>query len=108
MLHETSWRVDANAALLDLALIDHTLDPTVVVYMGMGVDHRFYRQPTYVCSIKIQRRLGRFLGYQGVDNDQPSSGLDDGHVRQVQATHLVHMLCHLEEPRDAVQALLPP
>ncbi len=58
--------------------------------------------------VEGQRRGGGLGGDQRIGDDHALFALDQVHVREVEAAHLVEARRHLEEPVDAEQLRLPP
>ena len=92
----------------DLGVGGDPLHAPEVVHVAVGVDHRLDRTVAPVLPVQGEGG-GRGLGRdQRVDDDHAGVALDDGHVGEVEAPHLVDPGRHLEQALDAVQLALAP
>ncbi|MCY1438822.1 hypothetical protein D9M71_550360 [compost metagenome] len=108
MLHEAGRREDLHLASLDVGLVDDAARPAEVVDMAVAVDHRDDRLLRSVLEIQVEGGAGGFRGGQGIDEHQAGVAFDDGHVRRVEAAHLVELRHDLEQAGDVVQLGLAP
>jgi AcrR family transcriptional regulator len=107
-VHEARRREDLDLAGRDLVLAGHALDPAKMIAVVMGVDDGADGFPRPVLVIEIERGARGFGGGQRVDDDQRAVALDDGHVGDVEAAHLVDAVGDLEKAVDGIELRLPP
>ena len=88
--------------------VDHAEHASEVVDVGVGVDDRRHRPLAAVGPVEREGRRRRLLGDEGIDDDDAVIALDEGHVREVEAAHLVDALGHLVEAVAGVELPLAP
>ncbi|MCY1276462.1 hypothetical protein D9M70_251270 [compost metagenome] len=103
VLHESGRRDHGNLARLDVIFADHALDAAKMIDVAVRVDHGAHRLARPVLVIQVERGLRRFRGQQRIDDDQPCLALDDGHVRHVEAAHLVDAAGDVEQAMQILQ-----
>ncbi len=108
VLQEAVRGEDLNRAGANLLLADHPLYSSIVVDMGMRVDHCLDRPLTHILAIQRECSASCLSRNQRIHDDQAGLALDQSHVGQVQTTHLIDAVRHAKKPCDIVQALLPP
>ncbi|MCY1228838.1 hypothetical protein D9M72_411800 [compost metagenome] len=79
-----------------------------MVGVAMAVDHGPHWPFRTVTQVEVKRGTRRFAAGKGVDDDQSRIALDDRHVGQIKAAHLIDALGDLEQSVDQVQSRLPP
>jgi hypothetical protein len=79
-----------------------------VVAVRVGVDHPGHRAVAAVLPVQLERGRRGLRRDQRVDDDDAGVALDDRHVGQVKAAHLVDAWRHLEQPLSGAQLGLPP
>ena len=94
---------DLHLAGLDLRLVDHPAHTAEVVDVRVGVDHRDHRPLRAMAEVHGQPGPGGFHRQHRVHHDQAMLAFDQGHVGQVQATHLVDAVGDLEQTGNAVE-----
>ena len=72
------------------------------------VDHGRHRLPAAMLPVKLQRRPRHLGGDERIDDDDAPAALDDGHVGDVEAAHLVDAVGDLEQAVVHVEPRLPP
>ena len=103
MFHEEVGRHDRDLARLDVGLVDHALHAAEMIDVRMRVDHRRHRPVATMGAVERQRRARSFDAGQRVDDDDAGLALDDRHVGDVEAAHLVDALAHLEQAVPPVE-----
>jgi hypothetical protein len=93
---------------VDVVLRRDAEHATEVVHMTVGVDDRTYRPVTAMCPVQRQRGCRGLGADQRVDDDDSGVALDDRHVRQIQAAHLVDAFHDLEQTLLGHERRLPP
>ncbi len=88
--------------------IDHAEHTSEVVDVGMGVDDRRDGPVAAVGAVQGEGGRCRLLRDQRIDDDDAVVALDEGHVRQVEATDLVDALGDLVQAVAAVELALSP
>ena len=104
LLHETVGGDHGHLATGRLLGRDHPFDPTVVVGMAVRIDHRAHRSVAAVGSVQRQRRARTLGEGQRVDDDDAAVALDDRHVGEIEAAHLVQAVGDFEQAVQPVQA----
>ena len=102
VLQETRRRVDRGARIGDPGAA------TVVIGVRVRDDQRLHRPVTPVLAVQGQGRRGGLVRHERVDNDHAAVGLDQGHVRQVQAPDLIDPIGQLIQAMPGGQLSLPP
>ena len=92
----------------DLGDRDHALDAAEVVEVAVGEDHRADRLRAERLLDQSPRGGGGLLRGQRVDDDPAGLALDDRHVRDVVAAHLMDAARHLEQAVQIVELRLAP
>ncbi len=87
----------------DLRLVDHPAHTAEVVDVRVGIDHRNHRPLRAMAEVHRQTGPGGFHRQQRVHHDQAMLTFDQGHVGQVQATHLVDAVGDLEQTGNAIE-----
>ena len=90
-LHEAVAGDDRHLGFVD------PVHPTKVVTVGVGVDDRGHRPLAPVLAVEGEGGRSALGRDQRVDDDDPVVGLDQRHVREVQAPHLIDPVGHLVE-----------
>ncbi len=108
VLQEADRGEDRHVAGRDLGVGGDPLDPAEVVDVAVGVDDRLHRPFAPVLPVERQRGRRRLRRDERVDEDDAGVALDDRHVRQVEAPHLVDPRRHLEQALDGVELGLAP
>ncbi|MNJ13630.1 hypothetical protein D3C77_78390 [compost metagenome] len=103
VFHEAAGGEHLDLAGLDVGLVDHPAHAAKMIGMAVAVDHRHHRFARAVLVVQLQRGAGGFGGGQRVDDDQPVVAFDEGHVGQVQATHLVQPRRYFEQASVGVE-----
>ena len=83
-------------------------DAAEVVDVGVRVDDRGDRPVAAVRPVERERGGGGLLRDQRVDHDHALVALDQRHVRQVEAAHLVDAVGHLVQALLGAQLALAP
>jgi len=97
LLHEPVGRPDVHAAVRHVGLVHHAAHAAVVVHVAVRVDHRAHRPLAAVPRVEGQAGGGHLGGDERVDHDEPAIALDQRHVGDVVAAHLVETLGDLEQ-----------
>ena len=79
-----------------------------VIRVRVRVDHGHHRPRPKLFVRQLQRRLGRLVRTERVDDDPARRALHEGDVGEVKPAHLPDGLAHLIEPVPAHQLALPP
>jgi hypothetical protein len=79
-----------------------------VVDVGVGIDHRGHRSRSTVFYVERESSRGRLPADERVDNDDAGVPFDEGHDRQVVATHLLDAGDHLKQAVLDQQLALTP
>ncbi len=108
VLEEALRREDRDAARRDVLLGHDAARAAEVVDVAVGVQQSGHRPLAAMLAIQRQRGGRRLRGDQRVDHQDARVALDDRHVRQVEAAHLVDALGDLEQAVNRVQLPLPP
>ena len=108
LLEEARRRHDADLALGDLVGRDHALDAAEVIDVAVREDHRGDRLRAERLLDEPPRGGGRLARGERVDHDPAGLPLDDRHVRDVVAAHLVDAARHLEQAVQIVELRLAP
>ncbi|MNE34890.1 hypothetical protein D3C80_1286280 [compost metagenome] len=83
---------------LDVGFVDNAFDATVVIDVAVVVDHRQHRFLRPMLVIQVECSAGGFDSHQGIDDDQASLALDDGHVGDIDPADLIEALGDLVQP----------
>ncbi len=102
VLHEVLGGQDGHVALGDPA------DPAEVVDVGVRVDHPADRTVAASGPVELQTGAGRLRRDERIDDQHALVPLDQGHVGQVEAAHLVDALGDLVQPLLGAQSGLAP
>ncbi|MCY1294433.1 hypothetical protein D9M69_322550 [compost metagenome] len=97
-LHEPLRRNDAYLAGLDVGLVDNAADAAVVVDVGMADDYRDDRAAPQVLRDQVERGPGGLGGGQRIEDDPAAIALDQRHVGEFEAAHLVNAVGDLVQP----------
>ncbi len=108
VLEEALGREDRDAARRDVLLGDDAARAAEVVDVAVRVEQAGHRPLAAMLAVERQRGGRRLGGDQRVDHEDARVALDDRHVREVEAAHLVDALGHLEQAVDRVQLPLAP
>ena len=108
LFHEPRRSHHRDQARGHLRLVQHPAHAAVVVGVAVAVDHRGHRPVAAVGAVEVEAGAGHLGGDERVDDDHPALALDEGHVGEVEAAHLVDALGDLEEAVVEVQARLAP
>jgi hypothetical protein len=108
VLGEALGRDHRDPASVDVGLRGHPEHTAEVVDVTVGVDDGDDGSVPAVLPVQRQGRGGGLGADEGVDDDDAGVGLDQRHVRQVQAADLVDALDHLVETLFGAQPALPP
>jgi hypothetical protein len=87
---------------------DDAFDTAEVVDVGVGVDDPGDRPLTTMPAIQAEGGRGGLPGHQWVDHDHAAVALDQRHVGQVEAPHLVDAFGHLVQALPGAELGLPP
>ena len=79
-----------------------------MVDVAVAVDHRGHRPGAAVVPIELDRGAGYFRGDERIDDDDAAAALDDRHVGDVEAAHLVDAVSNLEQAVVHVEPCLAP
>jgi hypothetical protein len=105
---ESGGRDDPDGAALGLVLPENAPDAAEVVDVAVGQDDRGDR-PVAQMAAGLGERCARRLGRsQGVDQDPAGLPLDQRHVGEVVAAHLMDTVRHLEEAVNPIELRLAP
>ena len=96
------------ASGVDVLLRHDATDAAEVVGVAVGVDHPGHRPVPAVLPVEPERRRRGLGRDQRVQDEDPAITLDERHVRQVEAAHLVDPGRHLEQALDRVERGLAP
>ncbi|MNR29009.1 hypothetical protein D3C85_1463660 [compost metagenome] len=98
MFRKTFRREDLDLARPDIGLVHDAAHPAIMVDVRMAVDHRDDWALPQVLADKIECSLGCFRGNQGIQHDPTRVALHEGHVGEIEPSHLVNAIGHLEQP----------
>ncbi len=108
LLHEARGRHHRHLAGGDARFVQHAAHAAVVIGVAVAVDHRGHRPVPAVRAIEREGGAGHFRRDERIDDDHAAVALDEGHVRDVEAAHLVDAVRDLEEAVVHVQPRLAP
>ena len=87
---------------------DHAAHAAEMIDVGVGVDHGRHRLPAAMRAVELERGGGDLGRDQRIDDDEAAAALDDRHVGDVEAAHLVDAVGDLEQAVVHVEPRLPP
>ena len=96
-IHEVLGRDDLRLARSHVGLVEEAANPTEVIDVGVGVDHRYNGALPEVLVDELERSSRRFLGGCRVEYDPSGLALDEGNVGEVESTDLINARDHLVE-----------
>ena len=108
VLHEQIGRDDRHLAAGERCVVEHAARTAPMVGMGMGEDHGADRPLAAVLEVKLHRGPRALDRGQRVHHDHAALALDQRHVGDVEAAHLVDAGHHLEQAMMHVEPRLPP
>ncbi len=86
----------------------HAAHPAEMVGVAVAVEDRAHRPVPAVLPVQSERGGRGLPAQKRVDDEDAGRTLDDRHVRQVHAAHLVDALGHLVEAVQAGEPAMPP
>ncbi len=89
-------------------VVEHAAGAAPMVGVGVGEDHGGDRPLAAVLEVQLHRGARALDRGQGVDHDDALVALDQRHVGDVEAAHLVDTGHHFEQAVVHVEARLPP
>jgi hypothetical protein len=108
MLEEPLRGEHGHAARCDVVRRHHAARAAEVVDVAVRVEQARHRPVAAVLAVERERRRRALGRDQRIDHEDAAVALDDGHHRQVQATHLIDPFADLEQPVDRGELALPP
>ncbi len=106
--HKAGRGVDFHLPGFNIGFVHHTAHAAVMVHVAVGVDHRHHRLLPAVFKIEIHPDFRRFRRHQRVNDGDAGSAFDNGHIRQIEVTDLIHPVRHLKQAADVNQLRLTP
>ena len=88
--------------------VEYTVHPAEVVNVGVGIDHRRHRPVASVGPVQGQSGSSGLRRNERIDDDDPGVTFNEGHVGQVEASHLVDPVTDLVEPLSGHELPLAP
>ena len=108
VLHEQVGRDDRNLAAGQRLLIEHAARAAPMVGMGVGEDDGRHRPLAAMLEIQRHRGARAFDRGQRIHHDDAAVALDQRHVGDVEAAHLIDAGHDFEQPVVHVEPRLPP
>ena len=108
LLHEAVGGDDGDVAGLHLGLVDDAAHAAEMVDVGVAVDHRRHGLAAAMLPVELEAGARDLRGDQRIDDDEAAVALDDRHVGDVEAAHLVDAVGDLEQAVVHVEPGLAP
>ena len=106
--NEMLRRDKANAAAIQIFFIGQSANAGEMVGMAMGGQNRLHRTFPEMAIDQLHRRVHRLSGGQRVNDNPARIALNESHIGEVIAAHLVNAFGHLKQAVNGIEARLPP